>query len=114
MSTTKIEELILRMENYLECWKQFHNFMNMARQKKFTQEDENQFMEIKSVLTQELELILCSMDCGSISRDDVHTMIRGTLRYPGWSETWLQIVRLGLANDTIHLSNISVSDSYSF
>jgi len=38
--------------------------------------------------------------------DDVHTMIRGTLRYPGWSETWLQIVRLGLANDTIHLANI--------
>jgi saccharopine dehydrogenase-like NADP-dependent oxidoreductase len=39
--------------------------------------------------------------------DDVHTMIRGTLRYPGWSETWLQIVRLGLANDTIHLVNIN-------
>ena len=75
MSKTKIEELILRMENYLECWKQFHNFMNMARQKKFTQEDENQFMEIKSVLTQELELILCSMDCGGISRDDVHSLI---------------------------------------
>jgi len=75
MSKTKIEELILRMENYLECWKQFHNFMNMARQKKFTQEDENQFMEIKSVLTQELELILSSMDCGGISRDDVHALI---------------------------------------
>lgn len=38
--------------------------------------------------------------------DDVHTMIRGTLRYPGWCETWLQIVRLGLANDTIQLSNL--------
>jgi saccharopine dehydrogenase-like NADP-dependent oxidoreductase len=38
--------------------------------------------------------------------DNVHTMIRGTLRYPGWSETWLQIVRLGLANDTMQLSNI--------
>ena len=75
MSKTKIEELILRMENYLECWKQFHNFMNMARQKKFSQEDENQFMEIKSVLTQELELILCSIDCGGISRDDVHALI---------------------------------------
>ena len=75
MSKTKIEELILRMENYLECWKQFHNFMNMARQKKFSQEDENQFMEIKSVLTQELELILNAIDCGAISRDDVHAMI---------------------------------------
>jgi saccharopine dehydrogenase-like NADP-dependent oxidoreductase len=38
--------------------------------------------------------------------DYVHTMIRGTLRYPGWSETWLQIVRLGLANDTIQLTNL--------
>jgi saccharopine dehydrogenase (NADP+, L-glutamate forming) len=31
----------------------------------------------------------------------VHTMIRGTLRYPGWSETWQQIVRLGLPNETL-------------
>ena len=38
--------------------------------------------------------------------DDVHTMIRGTLRYPGWSETWLQIVRLGLCNQTMHIPNI--------
>jgi saccharopine dehydrogenase-like NADP-dependent oxidoreductase len=37
---------------------------------------------------------------------DVHTMIRGTLRYPGWSETWLQIVRLGLSNETMHIPNI--------
>jgi len=37
--------------------------------------------------------------------DNVHTMIRGTLRYPGWSETWLQIIRLGLTNDTIQLAN---------
>jgi len=38
--------------------------------------------------------------------DDVHTMIRGTLRYPGWSETWLQIVRLGLPNETMHITNM--------
>ncbi len=31
----------------------------------------------------------------------VHTMIRGTLRYPGWSETWQQIVKLGLQNETL-------------
>jgi saccharopine dehydrogenase-like NADP-dependent oxidoreductase len=31
----------------------------------------------------------------------VHTMIRGTLRYPGWSETWQQIVKLGLPNETL-------------
>jgi saccharopine dehydrogenase-like NADP-dependent oxidoreductase len=38
--------------------------------------------------------------------NDVHTMIRGTLRYPGWSETWSQIVRLGLPNETMHIPNI--------
>jgi hypothetical protein len=75
MSKTNIEQLILRMEGYLECWKQFNGFMTMARAKKFSPEDENQFLEIKSVLAQELELILSSIDCGPISRDDVHTLI---------------------------------------
>jgi hypothetical protein len=75
MSKTNVEQLILRMESYLECWKQFNTFMTMARSKKFTPEDENQFLEIKSVITQELELILCSIDCGPISREDVHALI---------------------------------------
>lgn len=38
--------------------------------------------------------------------DDVHTMIRGTLRYPGWSETWAQIVRLGLPNEVSHIPDL--------
>jgi saccharopine dehydrogenase-like NADP-dependent oxidoreductase len=38
--------------------------------------------------------------------DDAHTMIRGTMRYPGWCETWLQIVRLGLPNETMRLPNV--------
>ena len=75
MNKPNIEQLILRMESYLECWKQFNSFMNMARSKKFTPEDENQFLEIKSVITQELELILSTMDCGPISREDVHALI---------------------------------------
>jgi hypothetical protein len=83
MSKTNVEQLITRMENYLECWKQFNTFMTMARTKKFTQEDENQFLEIKSVITQELELILSSIDCGPISREDVHGLIAGapSIRY---------------------------------
>ncbi len=35
------------------------------------------------------------------------TMIRGTLRYPGWSETWLQIVRLGLANEELRIPDLA-------
>ena len=83
MSKSTVEQLIVRMENYLECWKQFNTFMNMARSKKFTPEDENQFLEIKSVITQELELILSSIDCGPISREDVHGLIAGapSIRY---------------------------------
>ena len=63
------------MESYLECWKQFNNFMSLARSKKFTQEDENQFLEVKSVLTQELELVLSAIDCGAVTREDVHSLI---------------------------------------
>jgi len=36
-----------------------------------------------------------------------HQMVRGTLRYPGWSETWCQIVRLGLPNETLRIPNIA-------
>ena len=83
MSKSNVDQLIARMENYLECWKQFNTFMNMARTKKFTQEDESQFLEIKSVITQELELILSAIDCGPISRVDVHGLIGGapSIRY---------------------------------
>ena len=83
MSRTNIDQLILRMESYLECWKQFNNFMNMARAKKFSPEDENQFLEIKSVLTQELELILSAIDCGTVTREDVHGLITAapSIRY---------------------------------
>ena len=34
------------------------------------------------------------------------TIIRGTLRYPGWSETWQQIVHLGLANEALRIANL--------
>ncbi len=36
----------------------------------------------------------------------VHTMIRGTLRYPGWSETWAQIVRMGLPNEDLRIPSL--------
>ncbi len=37
---------------------------------------------------------------------DVKTLIRGTLRYPGWSETWQQIVRLGLPNEHLRIQDL--------
>jgi saccharopine dehydrogenase-like NADP-dependent oxidoreductase len=35
-----------------------------------------------------------------------HTMIRGTMRYPGWCETWLPVVRLGLPNETMRIPDV--------
>ena len=39
--------------------------------------------------------------------EHVETMIRGTLRYPGWSETWAQIVRLGLPNEQLRIPDLA-------
>lgn len=84
MSTSKkLEKLIAQMENYLECWKQFNQFVNLAHGKKFSTEDENQFLETKSVLVQELELILASVEVSSPTKEEVHTLIGNapSLRY---------------------------------
>ncbi len=43
---------------------------------------------------------------GILGLDHVHTMIRGTLRYPGWSETWYHLVRLGLTNEILRIPNL--------
>ena len=83
MSAVKLDELIHQLENYLECWKQFNQYIVQARTKKFEQEDETQFLETKSVLTQELELILASVQTENPSKDDILTLIGGTpsIRY---------------------------------
>ncbi len=39
--------------------------------------------------------------------EDADTMIRGTLRWPGWCETWAQIVRLGLPNETLRIPDLA-------
>ncbi len=84
MSTNKkVDLLISRMENHLECWKQFNQFVILARSKKFSNEDEHEFLEVKSVLVQELELILSSVEVTSPNRTEVHDLIGNapSLRY---------------------------------
>jgi len=85
MSNKKLDSLIQQTENYLECWKQFNVFINLARTKKFGPDDENQFLEIKSVLVQELELILSSIEVGSPTKEEIHALIGNapSLRYLG-------------------------------
>ena len=38
--------------------------------------------------------------------EKAHTVIRATMRYPGWSETWLQIIRLGMTNEEQLIPNL--------
>ncbi|MCL5097223.1 MAG: hypothetical protein M1608_06810 [Candidatus Omnitrophica bacterium] len=75
MSQPNLDQLIRQLENYLECWKQFNHYLNLARTKKFTEEDENQFLELKSLLTQELELILAAIESGTPNKDDIHSVV---------------------------------------
>ena len=75
MSTKALEEITQHVENYIECWKQFNNFIGLARAKKFTAEEENHFLEVKSVLIQELELILAALEVGTNTREEVHTLV---------------------------------------
>jgi hypothetical protein len=83
MSNKKLSVLTQQMENYVECWKQFNNFVNLARTKKFGPEDESQFLETKSILVQELELIFAAVEVNSPTKEEIHTLIGNSpsLRY---------------------------------
>ena len=83
MRNKKLDNLVLQLENYCECWKQFSRYLSAARAKKFDQEDENQFLDMKGLITQELEIIMSSIDCANPSRDDVHALLSSapSIRY---------------------------------
>lgn len=83
MHNKKLDQLIVQVENYLECWKQFNYFLNLARTKKFSAEDENQFLEVKSIIVQELELITSVIEGQSPAREEVHALISSapSIRY---------------------------------
>jgi hypothetical protein len=83
MHYKNIEEFILHLENYIECWKQFNHYVNLARDKKFVREDETQFLEIKSVIAQGLEAIIASTEKGGPKKEEVHQLFAQapSLRY---------------------------------
>ena len=70
-----MHQLIQQLENYTECWKHFNHFVNIARSKKFAPEDEAQFLEVKTVMVQQLELILASIEAGTPSKEEVLGLI---------------------------------------
>jgi hypothetical protein len=83
MSAAKLDELVRQMENYLECWKQFSFYLNQARAKKFEAEDEAEFLEVKSILTQELELIFSAIEAPNPKKEEIVHLISDTpsIRY---------------------------------
>jgi len=75
MQAKQLNQLIQQLENYTECWKQFNYFVNLARNKRFNPEEESQFLEIKTVIIQELELILSAIDSGTPTKEEVTALI---------------------------------------
>ena len=85
MHATKMTQLIQQLENYTECWKQFIHFVNLARVKKFDKEEESHFLEVKTVMVQQLELILSSVEAGTPTKEEVLNLVGSapSLRYLG-------------------------------
>jgi hypothetical protein len=85
MTAKELNQLVTQIETHIECWKQFNHFVNVARTKKFGPQDENHFLEIKSIIVQELELIYSSVEVVSPTREEVHALVGNapSLRFLG-------------------------------
>ena len=83
MTTKDINQLVTQIETHIECWKQFNHFISIARAKKFGAADDNHFLEIKSIIVQELELIFATIEVQSPTREEIHGLITNapSLRY---------------------------------
>jgi hypothetical protein len=75
MTAKELNQLVTQIETHIECWKQFNHFVNTARAKKFGPQDESHFLEIKSIIVQELELIFASVEIASPTREEIHSLI---------------------------------------
>ena len=83
MSNPTLDDFILYLETYIECWKQFNHYVGLGRQKNFSQEGESQFLEIKSLITQGLEVIQGAVEQGGPRKEEVLALINGapSIRY---------------------------------
>jgi len=83
MTAKELSQLVAQIETHIECWKQFNHFVNVARTKKFGTPEENNFLELKSVIVQELELIYASIEITSPGKEEIHSLIGNapSLRY---------------------------------
>ncbi|MEO6784483.1 MAG: hypothetical protein ABI318_00010 [Chthoniobacteraceae bacterium] len=83
MNYKNLEDFILHLETHIECWKQFNTYVTLARDKKFTAEDDAQFLDLKSLLTQGTEIIHASDVKGGLRKEDVLSLFASapSLRY---------------------------------
>jgi|GEM_PF-572942 len=83
MSSKNLEEFILHLEAHIECWKELNHCINLARDKRFTAEDEAMFLDLKSLITQGTEVIAASDIKGGPRKDEVLTLFSAapSLRY---------------------------------
>ena len=93
----EMETTISLVENYTECWKQFHHYLQLVRAKKFEREDESQFLELKSVLAQQFELVLAAVECKSPTRDEVHKLLTESPSLKYLTEMVTDAVRMAVA-----------------
>ena len=75
MTPKDINQLVTQIETHIECWKQFNHFISLARAKKFGPADDNHFLEIKSIIVQELELIFATIEVQSPTREEIHGLV---------------------------------------
>ena len=85
MTAKELSQLVAQIETHIECWKQFNLFVNTARTKKYGLPDENHFLELKSVIVQELEMIYSAIEITSPGKEEIHALIGNapSLRYLG-------------------------------
>ncbi len=85
MTAKELSQLVTQIETHIECWKQFNHFVNVARTKKFGPPEENHFLELKSVIVQELEMIYAALEITSPAKEEIHSLIGNapSLRYLG-------------------------------
>ena len=69
------DDIVVWVENHLEAWRQIPLYIGRARGKKIDSADEDQFLELKGVIVQELEMIMASGECTWPTKDEVHEMI---------------------------------------
>jgi len=78
-----MDDVVGHILRYLESWRQITHYVGLARIRKFDMHDEDQFLDLKGIIVQELETILASGECASPTKEDVHSMMNNapSLRY---------------------------------